>query len=151
MRLGVLSLREVFIQAQCGCRTSKSSVEHELAIPKQTRFLVPVELGRVEKHASIFACLDTSRSFHIQVYDQSLEEALLELGFDARGVAAVEGWQVDSSLLRTWLRKLRGFCTHPQVGQLQNQRDKLNAYGVLKTIGEVLDVHELFNFPIPRA
>lgn len=75
-----------------------------------------------------------------QVYDQSLEEALLELGYDARGVAAVEGWQVDASLLRTWLRKLRGFCTHPQVGQLQNQRDKLAANGVLKSINEVLDV-----------
>lgn len=90
-------------------------------------------------------------SFRIQVYDRSLEEALLELGFDARGVATVEGWQVDPSLLRTWLRKLRGFCTHPQVGQLQNQRDKLNAHGVLKTIGEVLDVREPLNFLISRS
>jgi E3 ubiquitin-protein ligase SHPRH len=74
------------------------------------------------------------------VYDQNVEEALLELGYDARGVAAVEGWQVDSSLLRTWIRKLRGICTHPQVGQLLNQSDKLHKNGVLKSISEVLEV-----------
>jgi len=50
-----------------------------------------------------------------QVYDQSLERALLELGLDARGVAATEGWEVDSALLRSLLRRLRGICTHPQV------------------------------------
>ena len=76
--------------------------------------------------------------YHLQVYDQNLETALLELGLDARGVAVSENWQIDTGLLRTWLRKLRGICTHPQVGQLQNS-DK-NKSGALKTIGEVLEV-----------
>ncbi|KAF7799206.1 hypothetical protein EIP86_010437 [Pleurotus ostreatoroseus] len=102
-------------------RTTKASVKDELTIPRQTRFLVPIQLGKVEKH----------------VYDQNLETALLELGLDARGVAVSENWQIDTGLLRTWLRKLRGICTHPQVGQLQNS-DK-NKSGALKTIGEVLE------------
>ena len=77
-----------------------------------------------------------------QVYDQNFEAALLELGFDARGVAVSENWQVDTGLLRTWLRKLRGMCTHPQVGQLQNPTDRFNKPGMLKTIGEVLEVRD---------
>ena len=52
-----------------------------------------------------------------KVYDQALEEALAELGLDARGVAAYEGWEVDASVLRNVLRRLRGICTHPQVGR----------------------------------
>lgn len=31
-------------------RTVKAVVKHELTIPKQTRYLVPIELGRVERH-----------------------------------------------------------------------------------------------------
>ena len=31
-------------------RTMKASVKDELTIPKQTRYLVPIELGRVERH-----------------------------------------------------------------------------------------------------
>lgn len=52
-----------------------------------------------------------------KVYDQNLESALLELGLDARGVAAYAGWEIDTALLRSWLRKLRGLCTHPQVNR----------------------------------
>lgn len=74
------------------------------------------------------------------MYDQNLENALLDLGLDARGVAVSEGWEVDTTVLRTWLRKLRMICTHPQVGQLQNHADRLHKPGVLKTIGEVLEV-----------
>lgn len=33
-------------------RTMKASVKDELTIPKQTRFLVPIELGKVERHVS---------------------------------------------------------------------------------------------------
>jgi E3 ubiquitin-protein ligase SHPRH len=75
----------------------------------------------------------------LQHYDQSLEAALVELGLDVRGVAASEGWQVDAALLRNVLRRLRGICTHPQVGQLQRSTDKLSKSGALKSIGEVLE------------
>ena len=97
----------------------------------------------------------------VKVYDQALERALLDLGLDARGVAASYGWQLDSALLRTSLRKLRGICTHPQVscstkcsrfqfhigfvffqvGQLQIQGDKgIFKPGAVKTIEDVLQV-----------
>ncbi|KZT00238.1 uncharacterized protein LAESUDRAFT_816623 [Laetiporus sulphureus 93-53] len=104
-------------------RTVKNAVKAELTIPSQQRFLVPIELGRVERH----------------VYDQAFENALLELGFDARGVAVRPDWDVDTADLRSWLRRLRGICTHPQVGQLQAYADKLHKPGVLKSIGEVLE------------
>ncbi|KAI0706718.1 SNF2 family N-terminal domain-containing protein [Cerioporus squamosus] len=105
-------------------RTMKAAVKDELTIPPQTRYLVPIELGRVERH----------------VYDQTLDAALLDLGLDARGVAATENWEADVAKLRYWLRRLRGLCTHPQVGQLAvNAVDKLHKPGVLKSMAEVLD------------
>ncbi|KAK0200494.1 SNF2 family N-terminal domain-containing protein [Desarmillaria ectypa] len=103
-------------------RTMKSTVEAELTIPQQTRYLVSIEMGRIERH----------------VYDQTLEAVLQELGLDARGVAASSGWETDGTVLRSSLRRLRGICTHPQVGQLQRQNDKLFKPGALKTIEEVL-------------
>ncbi|KAF8963293.1 SNF2 family N-terminal domain-containing protein [Flammula alnicola] len=105
-----------------GIRTMKSGVTAELTIPEQTRYLVGIELGRVERH----------------VYDQTLEQILLDLGLDARGVAATSNWQVDSGLLRSSLRRLRGICTHPQVGQLQKKGEGLYKPGTLKTIDAVL-------------
>ncbi|KIK38243.1 hypothetical protein CY34DRAFT_402958 [Suillus luteus UH-Slu-Lm8-n1] len=104
-------------------RTLKSAVKDELTIPQQRRYLVSIELGRVERH----------------VYDHHLEAALVELGLDMRGVAVNEGWQIDATLLRNVLRKLRGICTHPQVGQLQRPGDKLAKPGALKSIGDVLE------------
>lgn len=71
-----------------------------------------------------------------QVYDQNWESALLQLGLDARGVTNSE---VNTTLLRSWLRKLRQICTHPQVGQLHKPGDKTYRPGVLKTMGQVLE------------
>ncbi|KAJ7595983.1 SNF2 family N-terminal domain-containing protein [Mycena floridula] len=106
-------------------RTMKSAVKAELTIPHQTRYLVGIDMGRVERH----------------VYDQSLEACLLELGLDARGIAASEGWDVDGVILRSSIRRLRGICTHPQVGQLaERKNDKLNKPGTLKSIEEVLQM-----------
>jgi E3 ubiquitin-protein ligase SHPRH len=75
------------------------------------------------------------------VYDQAFERALEELGLDARGVAASTGWALDAGVLRSWVRKLRGITTHPQVGALENRTERLLAKaGALKSIGEVLEV-----------
>lgn len=64
-----------------------------------------------------------------------------DLGLDSRGVAASSGWQIDVAALRNWLRRLRGICTHPQVGKLAKQNDRLAKAGsALKSIGEVLEV-----------
>jgi E3 ubiquitin-protein ligase SHPRH len=75
----------------------------------------------------------------LKVYDEGLESALSELNLDARGVTTSPNQDVNTALLRTWLRKLRQICTHPQVGQLQRPGDKLYRPGVLKTMGQVLE------------
>ncbi|KAJ6504820.1 SNF2 family N-terminal domain-containing protein [Mycena vitilis] len=101
-------------------RTTKASVTAELTIPQQTRFLVGIEMGRVERH----------------VYDQNLEATLLELGLDARGVD-VRGLnrEPDVGLLRKSLKHLRAICTHPQIGQTGNNLFKP---GALKSMEQVL-------------
>ena len=71
-----------------------------------------------------------------------MEQALLALGFDARGVT-VDERLLDPVLLRSWIRKLRGICTHPQVGQLQSSAEKK---GTFKSIEEVLDVSSSLYF-----
>ncbi|KAJ6591817.1 SNF2 family N-terminal domain-containing protein [Mycena vulgaris] len=101
-------------------RTTKESVKDELTIPQQTRFLVGIQMGPVERH----------------VYDENLELALLELGLDARGVdVRGDNREPDGTKLRSLLRKLRAICTHPQVGELG---DKLFKAGALKTMEQVL-------------
>ncbi|KIK58778.1 hypothetical protein GYMLUDRAFT_45086 [Collybiopsis luxurians FD-317 M1] len=105
-------------------RTMKSQISHELQIPQQTRYLVSIDLGRVER----------------LVYDQSFEAILNDLGLDARGVAATENWEVDVTLLRASIRRLRGICTHPQVGQVVGQNERLyKSSGALKTMADVLE------------
>ncbi|KAK1231675.1 hypothetical protein PQX77_005198 [Marasmius sp. AFHP31] len=105
-------------------RTVKKAVSQELTIPQQTRYLVSIDMGRVERH----------------VYDQALEASLVDLGLDARGVAASEGWEVDGLKLRQHIRRLRAICTHPQVGQLANPNDKLYKPGALKSMADVLEM-----------
>ncbi|KAL1692669.1 SNF2 family N-terminal domain-containing protein [Schizophyllum commune] len=111
-----------FIQSYA-VRTTKASVKDELTIPQQTRYVVPVEMGRVERH----------------VYDETLEGILYTLGLDARGVAASAGWELDTAVLRAGIRRLRAVCTHPQVGQLQRQQGEKTVKAPLKTMEQVLE------------
>ncbi|KAJ3562251.1 hypothetical protein NP233_g9694 [Leucocoprinus birnbaumii] len=104
-------------------RTMKADVKAELTIPQQTRYVVGIEIGPIER----------------EVYDQMLQNMLNELGLDAHGVAASAGWQVDATYLRSSLRRLRALCTHPQVGQLQRQGDKPIKPGAVKSMEEVLE------------
>jgi len=75
-----------------------------------------------------------------------MEQALLALGFDARGVT-VDERLLDPVQLRSWIRKLRGICTHPQVGQLQSNTEKVS----FKSIEEVLDVRSTFQSVFSRV
>ncbi|KAG6849134.1 hypothetical protein H0H93_011044 [Arthromyces matolae] len=118
--LGAAHFAELF--QTYGIRTLKQNVKDELTIPQQTRYLVSIKISPVEK----------------LVYDQALETLLLELGLDARGVAATEDWEVDTTILRSAIRRLRGICTHPQVGQLQRPGEKVFKAGAVKTIDDVL-------------
>ncbi|KAG7085953.1 hypothetical protein E1B28_003481 [Marasmius oreades] len=113
-------------------RTVKKAVSEELTIPQQTRYLVSIEMGRVERH----------------VYDQALEMSLAELGLDARGVAASQGWDVDGAILRQAIRRLRAICTHPQVGQLVKPNDKQHKNGTLKSMADVLETMKDQNWRI---
>ncbi|KAG8904371.1 hypothetical protein FRC01_008755, partial [Tulasnella sp. 417] len=105
-------------------RTPKREAEG-LDIPKQTRFVVPISLGMIERH----------------FYDQTLETALLELGLDARGVARWDDWELNGALLRSAIRRLRMACIHPQVGALGAQAaggQRALGGGVIRPIGDVL-------------
>ncbi|KAG8915263.1 hypothetical protein FRC00_006131 [Tulasnella sp. 408] len=105
-------------------RTPKREAEG-LDIPKQTRFVVPISLGMIERH----------------FYDQTLETALLELGLDARGVARYDDWELNGPLLRSAIRRLRMACIHPQVGALGAQAgggQRALGGGVIRPIGDVL-------------
>lgn len=104
-------------------RTVKTEVQDELTIPAQTRYLVPIEQGPVERH----------------VYTQNFYNACLDLGLDVRGIAVREDWEADTTVLRAWLRKLRGICTHPQVGQLSNRADRQHKSKGIKSMSEVLE------------
>jgi len=120
----------------------KSAVQAELTIPAQTRYVFPIHLGKVERQVSSLSISLTAELiciFSFQVYDENLEKALLQLSLDARGVSTSQNREVDTALLRTWLRKLRQICTHPQVGQLQKPGDKFYKPGVLKNMKEVLE------------
>jgi hypothetical protein len=105
-------------------------------------------MGPIERHVSIYHRPSDSCSLGHKVYDRALEEALQELGFDARGVAASEGWEIDSGLLRASIRRLRAICTHPQIGQLQRTNDRMFKPGALKSMADVLQV-SLFVWFIP--
>jgi len=123
-------------------RTMKSTVKAELTIPAQTRYVFPIHLGKVERHVSFqftYPRQTLMCPFSFQVYDESFERALAELGLDARGVVTSQNGEVNTGHLRTWLRKLRQICTHPQVGQLQKSGDRLYKSGVLKTMKQVLE------------
>jgi len=122
-------------------RTMKSSVQAELTIPAQTRYVFPIHLGKVERHVSFClpAMSDLICTVSCQVYDEIFEKALAELSLDVRGVSTSQNGEVNTALLRTWLRKLRQICTHPQVGQLQKSGDRSYKPGVLKTMKQVLE------------
>ncbi|KAH7107566.1 SNF2 family N-terminal domain-containing protein [Auriculariales sp. MPI-PUGE-AT-0066] len=99
-------------------RHLKVQVKDELTIPPQQRLLVPISLGKVER----------------QVYSDALDNAIHALGLPNNlGEAYAE---IDTAVLRSSLRLLRGLCTHPMVGQMQ-QADK--AANVVRSIGDVLE------------
>lgn len=103
-------------------RTTKAQVKDEFQLPTQTRYIVPIEFGKVER----------------TIYDDVLETALAQLHVDARGVAAFSGWQMDLSALRNWLHKLRQACTHPQVGGA-GKIEKIIGQRGIKSMEEVLE------------
>lgn len=87
------------VLAQVGIRHTKAQVAHEMVLPLQTRYLVPVDFTHVET------------AFYKDVWHASL--AALHL--DADGAPLTEDWELDASVLRAQLIRLRQACTHPHV------------------------------------
>ncbi|WFD18260.1 RING-type E3 ubiquitin transferase [Malassezia caprae] len=84
---------------QIGIRHTKAQVQHEMVLPPQTRYLVPVDFTHVET------------AFYKDVWHASL--AALEL--DPDGAPLTETWELDTAVLRAQLQRLRQACTHPHV------------------------------------
>ena len=84
---------------QIGIRHTKAQVQHEMVLPPQTRYLVPVDFTHVET------------AFYKDVWHASL--AALEL--DTDGAPLSEAWELDTAVLRTQLQRLRQACTHQHV------------------------------------
>ena len=82
-----------------GIRHTKAQVAPEMVLPMQTRYLVPVDFTHVET------------AFYRDVWHASL--AALRL--DADGAPQHDAWELDTSVLRAQLQRLRQACTHPNV------------------------------------
>lgn len=81
-------------------RTTKAQVSPELLIPRQNRWVIPIELNQVEQHYY----LDTlSRQRDI---------------IRRSAAASSSGGALDRALLRSCLLDLRQICTHIQVGMM---------------------------------
>lgn len=108
---------------EIGERTLKSQVQHELFLPQQIRYIVPIELTAVERY----------------YYDQRYNEALKVLGLDEDGFPVQPPnnpewtWEPDKSEMLRALTTLRQLCTHPQIGS--SNKEALGR--VLKTVDEV--------------
>ena len=119
------SLRPVFgrLIGALGVRTLKSQVAHELTIPPQSRFVVPVELGEVEAFA------------HKLLYGQAM--AALEL--DADGNAPDASWRPDAGVMKTFLRRLRHLCCRPTSGLVGPTGGTAEQRQKFRTLDDVLD------------
>lgn len=108
---------------EIGERTLKSQVQHELFLPQQIRYMVPIEFTSVERF----------------YYDQRYHEALTMLGLDEEGrprhnpFAPDRVWEADKGEMLRALTTLRQLCTHPQLGA--SNKEALGR--VLKTVDEV--------------
>ncbi|GAA5838983.1 hypothetical protein JCM9279_002557 [Rhodotorula babjevae] len=107
---------------EIGERTLKSQVQHELFLPPQQRFIVPVDLTAVERF----------------YYDQRYADALGTLGLAIDGtpqVGADVAWSPDRPDMIRALETLRQLAMHPQVGAAN--RGKLSLGRVVRTVAEV--------------
>ncbi|KAG8745984.1 Multiple RNA-binding domain-containing protein 1 [Ceratobasidium sp. 414] len=101
-------------------RATKAAVANELTIPPQEYFVVPIQQGPVEQH----------------FYEMQVEAAMEELGVPSQQPTQTQLESLDISTLRSWFRKLRMACIHPQIGHLQMHGGVVG--GAFKSIDDVL-------------
>ncbi|WFD42027.1 RING-type E3 ubiquitin transferase [Malassezia psittaci] len=85
--------------SRVGIRHTKAQVAHEMVFPPQQRKLVPVEFTYAES------------AFYRDVYREALEA----LDITEDGAPRSDNWQLDTSVLRAQLLRLRQACTHPHI------------------------------------
>ncbi|PWN43577.1 hypothetical protein IE81DRAFT_365627 [Ceraceosorus guamensis] len=80
-------------------RHTKDGIRDQLRIPVQTRYLVPIELGLVQRSS----------------YDQLWAAALEDMGLNQAGEPVSGDYEANVNKLRHHLNLLRQTCTHPQL------------------------------------
>ncbi|GJN93867.1 hypothetical protein Rhopal_006926-T1 [Rhodotorula paludigena] len=118
---------------EIGERTLKSQVQHELFLPKQTCYIMPVDFTAVERF----------------YYDQRYNEALQTLGLSAEGAPLNQGvdpetgapgiWVPDKPEMLQTLTMLHQICMYLQIGR--HNRKTLDC--MRKMINEVYDALRL--------
>ncbi|KAG0091613.1 hypothetical protein BGZ92_000283 [Podila epicladia] len=97
-------------------RYAKKDVRQELALPRQYRLVYGINFSEVERAN----------------YDEKWGQCLAECDLDD-----LDGEEVNTELLQSWLTRLRQTCCHPTIGKWGRVTlGKSN----LRTIDEVLDV-----------
>lgn len=106
-------------------RHTKNLVRQELRIPEQKRIVLTVPFTAIEE----------------QNYSTLLQQMCEDCDLTMQGAPAVDDIDFRSPMLvekmRSWLRRLRQTCLHPQVGD--RNRRALGRKGPLKTVDEVLE------------
>ncbi|KAF2433314.1 hypothetical protein EJ08DRAFT_607553 [Tothia fuscella] len=126
-RVGKLASSQIF--GQIALRHTKHKVAHELRLPQQKRMVITMPFTAVEEE-----------NYH-DLFSQMCEA----VGLNLDGAPLAQDWTPNSAhvieQMRTWLRRLRETCLHPNVGA-RNRRalGRRQKKGPLRTVGEVLEV-----------
>jgi E3 ubiquitin-protein ligase SHPRH len=121
--------KETFKQVfgQISLRHTKHKVAHELRLPPQKRMVITMPFTAVED----------------QNYSELFKQMCDSVGFNHDGSPAREDFDPTNDRIiegmRSWLRRLRETCLHPQVGR-RNRKALGRGQGPLRTVGEVLEV-----------
>ncbi|KIW01325.1 uncharacterized protein PV09_07100 [Verruconis gallopava] len=121
-RIDKATLKQIF--STIALRHNKHKVAHELRLPPQRRVVITMPFTAIEE----------------QNYNQLYGMMCSSLGLNTDGSPAVDDWQPEQYVesMRSWLKRLRETCLHPQVGT-QNRRALGRGTGPLRTVNEVLE------------
>jgi E3 ubiquitin-protein ligase SHPRH len=113
------------IVSSIALRHNKHKVAHELRLPPQRRVVVTMPFTAIEE----------------QNYDELFKAMCTAVDLTTDGSPTTDLWDPDNyvELMRSWLKRLRETCLHPQVGS-QNRRALGRGQGPLRTVNEVLEM-----------
>lgn len=122
-RVDKATLRQIV--SSIALRHNKHKVAHELRLPPQRRAVITMPFTAIEE----------------QNYDQLFLNMCESLRLNVDGSPNLGEWDPDNYVesMRSWLKRLRETCLHPQVGA-QNRRALGRGNGPLRTVDEVLNI-----------